>query len=108
MEDNPFVDEHTVRVRAAPEDVWPVLAARLARWSTGFAPAYGTLIGVHPGTATGTLPEPGATLPGFAVTTSVGALLLILTMPDIGYDVAAEMSRAGERIESLVLAVKGP
>jgi flagellar biosynthetic protein FliR len=44
---------------------------------------------------------------GFAVTTSVGALLLLLTLPDMGYDVAAEMSRAGERIEALVLAVKG-
>jgi flagellar biosynthetic protein FliR len=45
---------------------------------------------------------------GFAVTTSVGALLLIVTLPDFGYDVAAEMSRAGERIEALVLAVKEP
>lgn len=45
---------------------------------------------------------------GFAVTTAVGAILLIITLPDFGYDVAAEMSRAGERIESLVLAVKGP
>jgi flagellar biosynthesis protein FliR len=45
---------------------------------------------------------------GFAVTTGVGALLLVLTLPDFGYDVAAEMSRAGERIEALVLAVKEP
>ncbi len=45
---------------------------------------------------------------GFAVTTSVGALLLIATLPDFGYDVAVEMSRAGERIEALVLAVKEP
>ena len=45
---------------------------------------------------------------GFAVTTSVGALLLILTLPDFGYDVAAEMSRAGERIEALVFAVREP
>jgi flagellar biosynthetic protein FliR len=44
---------------------------------------------------------------GFAVTTGVGALLLITTLPDFGYDVAAEMSRAGERIEALVLSVKG-
>jgi flagellar biosynthesis protein FliR len=43
---------------------------------------------------------------GFAVTTSVGALLLIATLPDFGYDVAAEMSRAGERVEALVFAVK--
>lgn len=45
---------------------------------------------------------------GFAVTTSVGALLLMATLPDFGYDVAAEMSRAGERIEALVLSVKEP
>lgn len=45
---------------------------------------------------------------GFAVTTGVGALLLFLTMPDFGYDVVAEMSRAGERIEALVLSVRGP
>ncbi len=45
---------------------------------------------------------------GFAVTTGVGALLLILTLPDFGYDIVAEMSRAGERIEAMVLAVKGP
>jgi flagellar biosynthesis protein FliR len=45
---------------------------------------------------------------GFAVTTGVGALLLIVTLPDFGYDVVAEMSRAGERVEALVLAVKEP
>jgi flagellar biosynthetic protein FliR len=45
---------------------------------------------------------------GFAVTTSVGAMLLIVTLPDFGYDVAAEMSRAGERIEALVFALKEP
>jgi flagellar biosynthesis protein FliR len=45
---------------------------------------------------------------GFAVTTAVGALLLITTLPDFGYDVAAEMSRAGERIEAIVFAVKEP
>jgi flagellar biosynthetic protein FliR len=45
---------------------------------------------------------------GFAVTTSVGAALLIATLPDFGYDVVAEMSRAGERIEALVLSVKEP
>lgn len=45
---------------------------------------------------------------GFAVTTSVGAVLLMATLPDFGYDVAAEMSRAGERIEALVLSVKEP
>lgn len=44
---------------------------------------------------------------GFAVTTAVGAVVLIVTLPDFAYDVAAEMSRAGERIEALVLAVKG-
>ncbi len=45
---------------------------------------------------------------GFAVTTAVGAMLLIIGLPDFGYDVAAEMSRVGDRIEAVVLAVKGP
>ena len=45
---------------------------------------------------------------GFAVTTGVGAFLLFVTLPDFGYDVVAEMSRAGERIEALVLSVRGP
>jgi len=45
---------------------------------------------------------------GFAVTLAVGALVLMATLPDMAYDVVAEMSRAGERIETLVLAVKEP
>jgi flagellar biosynthesis protein FliR len=45
---------------------------------------------------------------GFAVTLAVGALVLMAILPDLSYDVAAEMSRAGERIEALVLAVKEP
>lgn len=45
---------------------------------------------------------------GFAVTLAVGALVLIATLPDLAYDVAAEMSRAGERMEAMVFAVKEP
>jgi flagellar biosynthesis protein FliR len=45
---------------------------------------------------------------GFAVTTAVGAILLIVTLPDFAYDVAADMSHVAERIEALVLAVKEP
>jgi flagellar biosynthetic protein FliR len=45
---------------------------------------------------------------GFAVTTAVGALLLIVTLPDFGYDVVADMSHIGERIEVLISSVKGP
>lgn len=45
---------------------------------------------------------------GFAVTLAVGAVVLIATLPDMAYDVVAEMSRAGERIERLVLAVEEP
>jgi flagellar biosynthesis protein FliR len=45
---------------------------------------------------------------GFAVTLAVGALVLLATLPDFAYDVVAEMSRAGERIEALILAVKEP
>jgi flagellar biosynthetic protein FliR len=45
---------------------------------------------------------------GFAVTTAVGALLLILVLPDMGYDIAAAMSHVAQRIEALVLAVTEP
>ena len=45
---------------------------------------------------------------GFAVTTAVGAVLLIVLLPDFGYDIVADMSHVGERIEALVLAVKEP
>jgi flagellar biosynthetic protein FliR len=45
---------------------------------------------------------------GFAITIALGAAILIITMPDFGYDVVAEMSRVSERIEKLILAVKEP
>lgn len=45
---------------------------------------------------------------GFAVTTAVGALLLIVTLPDFGYDIAADMSHVAERISAVVLAVREP
>lgn len=45
---------------------------------------------------------------GFAVTTAVGAILLIVTLPDFGYDVVADMSHVGERIEAMVLSLKEP
>lgn len=45
---------------------------------------------------------------GFAITIALGAAIIIVTMPDFGYDIVAEMSRAGERLEKLVLAVKEP
>lgn len=45
---------------------------------------------------------------GWALTIAVGMVLLIVILPDFAYDVVADMSRAGERIEALVLSVKEP
>lgn len=42
---------------------------------------------------------------GFAVTLGVGGLVLFLTLPDLAYEGAVEMSRIGERIESLLADV---
>jgi flagellar biosynthesis protein FliR len=39
---------------------------------------------------------------GFSVTLAVGALVLFLTLPDLGYEAAVEMSRVEGRIESLL------
>jgi flagellar biosynthesis protein FliR len=40
---------------------------------------------------------------GFAVTLSVGGLVLVLIMPDIGHGILADLSHVGVRIESVLL-----
>ncbi len=44
---------------------------------------------------------------GFAVTLATGGLVLILVMPDFGYGFLSEVSRAGYKIEDLVLVAQG-
>ena len=61
----PFVDEHRVLIGAPPAAVWAALTAEVARFGGGGGLA--ALLGTEPRRASGTLPEPGATIPGFAV-----------------------------------------
>lgn len=43
---------------------------------------------------------------GFAVTMATGGLVLILVLPDMGYELLAEVARSGDKIETLLLAVR--
>ncbi len=44
---------------------------------------------------------------GFAVTLGVGAFVLLLTLPDLAYEVAADMSQVLGRVEDLLANVSG-
>ncbi|WP_027346853.1 hypothetical protein [Hamadaea tsunoensis] len=61
----PYVDEHAIVIDAAPEKVWSALVDRLP----GFAApsAFARLVGARPARSTGTIPEQGAEIPGFAL-----------------------------------------
>ena len=43
---------------------------------------------------------------GFAVTMATGALVMILVLPDLGFELLAEVSRSGSKIETLLTAVQ--
>jgi len=43
---------------------------------------------------------------GFAVTMATGALLMVLVLPDMGYELLGEVSRSGAKIETLLRAVR--
>jgi len=43
---------------------------------------------------------------GFAVTMATGALVMILVLPDLGYELLGEVSRSGGKIETLLAAVQ--
>lgn len=62
----PFVDEHRLLVPAPPAVVWPALAAHVAGMRG--AGALARVLGTSPRRASGVPLEPGATVPGFAVT----------------------------------------
>lgn len=42
---------------------------------------------------------------GFAVTMATGALVMVLVLPDMGYELLGEVSRSGAKIETLLRAV---
>jgi flagellar biosynthesis protein FliR len=43
---------------------------------------------------------------GFAVTMATGALVMVLVLPDLGYELLGEVSRSGAKIETLLTAVR--
>lgn len=44
---------------------------------------------------------------GFAVTMATGGLVLVLVLPDLGFELLGEVSRTGSKIETLLSAVQG-
>jgi flagellar biosynthetic protein FliR len=44
---------------------------------------------------------------GFAVTMATGGLLMVLVLPDLGFELLGEVSRTGGKIETLLSAVQG-
>jgi flagellar biosynthetic protein FliR len=44
---------------------------------------------------------------GFAVTMATGGLVMILVLPDLGFELLGEVSRSGGKIETLLTAVQG-
>lgn len=83
MERLPYIDEHSLRITAAPEAVWRALLSTLRSDLGGRTPvAFARVLGVTPtgrqGEWRGTL-QPGDSLPGFAVTESVPERRLALS-----------------------------
>lgn len=66
-----LIDEHQLFVDAPTAIVWESLTTWLARTHLGVGPRFASLVGTRPRHVSGTVPECGATLPGFAVTESV-------------------------------------
>jgi flagellar biosynthesis protein FliR len=44
---------------------------------------------------------------GFAVTMATGGLIMVLAMPDLGFELLAEVGKSGGKIETLITAVQG-
>jgi flagellar biosynthetic protein FliR len=44
---------------------------------------------------------------GFAVTMATGGLIMVLVMPDLGFELLAEVGKSGGKIETLLSAVQG-
>ena len=69
--DLPLIDEHRLPVASPVAAVWEALAAWIARTQLGTNTLFAHLVGTDPRRASGTIPDVGATIPGFAVTESV-------------------------------------
>ncbi|MFF0300807.1 hypothetical protein ACFYTV_08980 [Streptomyces sp. NPDC004562] len=74
----PFVDEHRLRVAAPVPRTWDALTDWIARTHLGVDSRFARLVGAEPRGVSGTVPQQGSTVPGFAVTESVPGERLVL------------------------------
>jgi hypothetical protein len=74
----PFIDEHHVRVAAPAPSTWDALTTWIARTHLGVSGGFAHLVGAEPRSVTGTLPQHGSTIPGFAVAENTREKRLIL------------------------------
>ncbi|WP_406458739.1 hypothetical protein OG782_37040 [Streptomyces sp. NBC_00876] len=81
FEDLPFVDEHSVLVKASAADVWRALARAYGGGSSmsSVTGVYGHLVAAEPRRSGGEPLAAGSTLPGFAVAESVPERLVRFT-----------------------------
>lgn len=75
----PFIDEHSLLIKAAAPAVWDALIATVAAPHSTKADFYLRMISPDPAYRTGTFPEPGSALPGFAVAETDPEHILRLT-----------------------------
>jgi hypothetical protein len=75
----PFVDEHRIHTPVSSAAVWDELTERIVRTRLGISEPFARLLDAEPARATGTLFEPGSTVPGFAVAAVVPGRRLVLT-----------------------------
>lgn len=66
-DDLPFIDERTLVIAAPATDVWRTLTTHLAAWDNRATSAYVGVIGGSPPCGTGSFPQQGSAIPGFAV-----------------------------------------
>jgi len=69
--DLPLIDEHRLHIDAPVPTTWDALTTWIARTQLGTNTRFAQLVGTDPRRVSGTIPDVGATIPGFAVTESV-------------------------------------
>jgi hypothetical protein len=75
----PYLDEHSIEVAAAPDDVWASLLQTVERATSGPGAAYARVVGCDPVAAAGPRPlRAGSTIPGFRVVSLVPGCELVL------------------------------
>ncbi|MCX4091205.1 SRPBCC family protein [Nocardia sp. alder85J] len=66
----PFIDEHRLTVPAPAATVWAALTDWIGHTGLGVDRRFTRMVGTDPRSRSGTLPDVGATVPGFAVAES--------------------------------------